>query len=148
MARLVTTPRRAGRDGSWRNLGDRRVVARLLGAALLVASAAGAAAQPKCPSDANRLKNLNDEERIRHQGVMTELKVKRDFYLSEQQIAHNNCPRGDNACHRKVREDFAPKFTEVKNDEIRENFKHREQERILGQLKRDCAIEERMERRK
>ena len=69
------------------------------------------------------MKNLHDEERIRHENVMTMLKTKKD------------------------KEAFAPRFTEVKNDELVENNKHREKERNLGQLKRDCAIEERMERR-
>jgi hypothetical protein len=148
MARLVTPPRRSRHDGSGRLLGDRRVVVGLLGVALVVASAAGAAAQHDCRTDAHKIANMRDEERIRHQNAMTMLKTKKDTYQTQEQMAHNNCPRGDNECHRKVKESFAKAYTEVKNEELVENNKHREIERNLGQLKRDCAIEERMERRK
>jgi hypothetical protein len=48
---------------------------------------------------------------------------------------------------RSVREFFAPRLTEVKNKETRENFYHRQVERKIGQITRDCKLYERMERR-
>jgi hypothetical protein len=103
-------------------------------------------AQSKCPSAAE-VQNASDDERVRHDDTMTSLKNERDQLLAEQDVAYRKCPRGDNNCLRSVRESFAPRLTEVKNKETLENSYHRQVERKIGQIKRDCKLYERIERR-
>jgi hypothetical protein len=124
------------------------VVAGLLAGAVLLASVAGAAAQHNCRTDADAWRNLYEAEGIRHQNVMTQLKNWKDSVLAEQHVAHNNCARGDNACHRTVRETFAPRLKEIRNNETLENSRHRQEERILGQVRRECRFDDRVEQRK
>jgi hypothetical protein len=126
----------------------RPVVAGLLGAALVLASVAGAAAQHNCRTEADAWRNLYEAERIRHQNLLTQLKNQKDQILAEQHVAHNNCARGDNACHRNVRETFAPRLTAIRNNETLENSRHRQEERILGQVRRECRFDDRVEQRK
>lgn len=83
---------------------------------------------------------------MRHEDNTTAIKNEKDQLLSEQQVAHNNCPRGDNACHRRVREAFAPKLAAMKNKETMENSRHRQHERKLGQAERDCKLWKRIDR--
>ena len=113
---------------------------------LVAGLAIGAYAQEKCPSAAE-FQNAYDDERIRHDSTMTGYKNERDQLLAEQRVAQNNCPRGDNNCLRSVRESFAPKLAEVRNKETLENSYHRQVDRKLGQIKRDCKLYGRMERR-
>ena len=78
---------------------------------------------------------------------MTSLKNEKDQIEAERQVAYNKCPRGDNACRRHVRETFAPPLTDIKNKETIENSRHRQEERTLGQVKRDCKLYDRMDKR-
>jgi hypothetical protein len=118
----------------------------MISLALVAGLAIAAYAQDKCPSAAD-FQNAYDEERVRHGGEMTTLKNARDQLLAEQRVAQNNCPRGDNNCLRSVRESFAPKLAEVKNKETLENSYHSQVERKMGQMKRDCKLYDRIERR-
>ena len=78
---------------------------------------------------------------------MISLKNNEDQILAERAVAYNNCPRSDKTCSRRVREDFEPKLKEIKNQRILENSRPRQEERFLGQVKRDCKLYDRMERR-
>ena len=114
--------------------------------ALVAGLTIAAYAQDKCPSAVD-FQNAYDEERVRHGDEMTTLKNAKEQLLAEQRVAQNNCPRGDNNCLRSVRESFAPKLAEVKNKETLENSYHSQVERKMGQMKRDCKLYDRIERR-
>ena len=118
-----------------------------IGCAIVAGLALAAHAQSQCPSSDAVYANMYDRERERHGDRMTILKNARDQILAEQHVAYNNCPRGDNDCRRAVREKFAPRLAEVKNEETLENSRHRQEERKIGQFRRDCKLDERVERR-
>ena len=118
----------------------------VVGGVMVTGMAIAAHAQGKCPADAAAWQNMYDDERVRHGDAMIALKNTRDQIQAEQQVALNNC-RNDKGCIEKVRATYRPKLDDIKNKETLENSRHRQEERTLGQVKRDCKLYEKMERR-
>ena len=124
----------------------RLVLTARVGLAIVAGLAIAAHAQSRCPADAAAWQNMYDAERVRHGDAMTALRNTRDQIQAEQQVALSKC-RNDSSCVKSVRETFRPRLDEIKSKETLENSRHRQEERTLGQIKRDCKLYDRMDRR-